>query len=271
MKSRSFTIVGALSFVLIVAGLSCKSIMPERSATYNGGRVNVDLPNGPMTAQPDSNIDKETSVVISLPDDNSIFIGKSRTPTSKDHLRSRLMESLKSRSGSEEIVYIAAGKSDSYGTTVGVLDELRRQNATHVGLVANRRGEDSPARFAVEIPDEPNPSQDLSNAKPNPLTLVVSVTRELKLKLNQDNYGSIDDPGPLSTKLLEIFQLRTEQHVYKPGTEQRSDLRESERIEKTLIIKGTRSLKYGDVVTLIDVVKAAGGNPIVLQIDDLAP
>jgi biopolymer transport protein ExbD len=107
--------------------------------------------------------------------------------------------------------------------------------------------------------------------KPNPLTLVVSVTRDLKLKLNQDDYGSIDDLGPLSKKLLEIFEMRLVQHVYKPGVELRSDLRESERIEKTLIIKGTRSLKYGDVIKVIDAVKFAGASPIVLQIDDLAP
>ena len=260
-----------ITLLLIAGGTSCRFVMPERSATYNGGRVNVDLPNGPLSAESDSNIDKETSVVISLPDDNNIFIGKSRTPISKDDLRSRLMQLLKDRSGSEELVYIAAGKSDSYGTIVGLLDELRRQSATRVGLIANRRRGDNPSRFAVQIPDEPDPSQDLSNAKPNPLTLVVSVTRELNLKLNQDACGNIDDTGPLSAKLLEIFQARFEQHAYKPGLELRTDLPESERIEKTLIIKGTRSLKYGDVIKLIDAVKSAGANPLVLQIDDLSP
>ena len=40
---------------------------------------------------------------------------------------------------------------------------------------------------------------------------------------------------------------------------------------KTLIIKGTRSLRYGDVIKIIDAVKGSDADPIFLQIDDLAP
>jgi biopolymer transport protein ExbD len=57
--------------------------------------------------------------------------------------------------------------------------------------------------------------------------------------------------------------------IDKPGTETRSDLPEDERIEKTVVIKVPRSLHYGDGVKLIDIVKGAGANPIILQVDDL--
>jgi biopolymer transport protein ExbD len=42
-----------------------------------------------------------------------------------------------------------------------------------------------------------------------------------------------------------------------------------ERVEKTLIIKPNRSVKYGDVVKVVDAVRGAGASPVVLQIDDL--
>lgn len=52
--------------------------------------------------------------------------------------------------------------------------------------------------------------------------------------------------------------------------ETRADVPEGERIEKTVVVKATRSNKYGDVVRLIDAIKGAGANAIVLQIDDLS-
>ena len=44
---------------------------------------------------------------------------------------------------------------------------------------------------------------------------------------------------------------------------------EDERVEKTVVIKAYRACRYGNVIKLIDAVKGAGANPIVLQVDDL--
>jgi biopolymer transport protein ExbD len=49
----------------------------------------------------------------------------------------------------------------------------------------------------------------------------------------------------------------------------RLDLPEDVRIEKTVFIKGPRSLPYGEVAKVIDGLKGAGASPIGLQIDDL--
>jgi len=271
MKLKRWIVPLSFAVLLIVTAASCSFVMPERYANYNGGRVNVDLPNGTQHADTDINIDKETSLVISLPDDTRIFVGKSRSPIPKEMLREKLKEWLKDRSDPDQMVYLAASVFDNYGAVIEVLNEIRMAGASRAGLLANRLRGDGPSRFAVEIPAEPDANQDLSNMKPNPLMLVVSVMPDLKLKLNQDDYGSVNDLEPLTTKLLEIFQLRMEQHAYKPGTELRTDLTESERIEKTLIIKGTRSLRYGDVIKIIDAVKGSDADPIFLQIDDLAP
>jgi biopolymer transport protein TolR len=117
-----------------------------------------------------------------------------------------------------------------------------------------------PSRFEAKVPSEPDPNQDLSQIKPNPLTLVVTVGSDLKLKLNQDEMGSVNDTGAISTRLTGLFAQRKEQRAYRPGTEE---------VEKTVFIKAPRALPYGDVVKVIDAIKGAGANPVGLQVDDL--
>lgn len=126
-----------------------------------------------------------------------------------------------------------------------------------------------PSRFKADIPTQRDPNEDLSQLKPNPLTLVVSIGSDLQLKLNQDSMGSVNDTGPLSQKLRMVFQQRKEQHAYKPGMETRSDVPEEDRIEKTVFVKAPRSLRYEEVVKVIDAIKGAGANPVGLQVDDL--
>ena len=126
-----------------------------------------------------------------------------------------------------------------------------------------------PSRFKADIPTQRDPNEDLSKLKPNPLTLVVSIAPDLSMKLNQDNLGSVNDPTPLAQRLALVFQQRKEQRAYKVGMENRSDLKEDDRIEKTVFVKAPRATKYGDVVKVIDAIKGAGANPVGLQVDDL--
>ena len=125
-----------------------------------------------------------------------------------------------------------------------------------------------PTRFKALVPSEPPPSQEV--VKPNPLTLVVAIEGDLSLKLNLESAGATNDTAPLSTKLVQIFKDRQANRAYAPGKESRVDLPEAERIEKSVFVKAPRSLKYIEVVKVIDAIKGAGGNPIGLQIDDLA-
>jgi biopolymer transport protein ExbD len=126
-----------------------------------------------------------------------------------------------------------------------------------------------PSKFQADIPTQRDPNEDLSQLKPNPLTLVVSIGTDLSLKLNQDNIGSVNDTGPLSQRLAQLFKQRQETRAYKPGMETRTDIPDKERIEKTVFVKAPRSLKYGDVVKVIDAIKGAGASPVGLQVDDL--
>ena len=126
-----------------------------------------------------------------------------------------------------------------------------------------------PSRFKADIPTQRDPNEDLSQLKPNPLTLVVSISPDLQIKLNQDALGSVNDTAPLAQKLAQVFQLRKEQRAYKVGMEARADVREEDRIEKTVFVKAPRAAKYGDVVKVIDAIKGAGASPVGLQVDDL--
>ena len=126
-----------------------------------------------------------------------------------------------------------------------------------------------PSRFKADIPTQRDPNEDLSKLKPNPLTLVVSIAPDLSIKLNQDSIGSVNDTTPLAQRLLQVFQQRKEQRAYKIGMETRADMKEDERIEKTVFVKAPRAAKYGDVVKVIDAIKGAGASPVGLQVDDL--
>jgi len=126
-----------------------------------------------------------------------------------------------------------------------------------------------PSRFKADIPTQRDPNEDLSQLKPNPLTLVVSVSKDLQIKLNQDSMGSVNDTATLSQKLTQVFHQRKETRAYKPGMETRNDVPEQDRIEKTVFIKAPRGLRYEEVVKVIDAIKGAGANPVGLQVDDL--
>ncbi len=117
-----------------------------------------------------------------------------------------------------------------------------------------------PSRFEAKVPAEPKPDQQ-QNAKPNPLTLVVSVNKsDRKVTLNKEPAGDISDMSSLTTQLSQIFKERENNGVFREGTNE---------VEKTVFIKSPRTIKYGDVVNVIDAVKQAGAQPIGLQIDDL--
>src|SRR6266568_8844905 len=74
-----------------------------------------------------------------------------------------------------------------------------------------------PSRFKADIPTQRDPNEDVSKLKPNPLTLVVSISQDLQIKLNQDQMGSVNDPSALAAKLQQTFQQRKEQRAYKVG------------------------------------------------------
>jgi biopolymer transport protein ExbD len=118
-----------------------------------------------------------------------------------------------------------------------------------------------PSRFEAKVPAEPKDEDKNVILKPNPNTLIVFINREgAKLRLNQDDIGDVSDTAPLTAKLTDLFKDRESRGVLREGTNE---------VEKTVFIKAPKSVKYGDVVKVIDAVKLANAQPIGLQIDDL--
>ena len=118
-----------------------------------------------------------------------------------------------------------------------------------------------PHKFEAKVPAEPKPEDQLSNPKPNPLTLVVAINKaDMTVTLNNESIGTITDMSGLTNKLLQTFKEREQNGAFREGTNE---------VEKTIFIKSPRSVRYGAVVNVIDAVKQAGAQPIGLQIDDL--
>ncbi len=118
-----------------------------------------------------------------------------------------------------------------------------------------------PARFEAKVPAEPK-KEDQTIAKPNPLTLVVTINNSTKkVTLNNEDAGNVDDASLLTTKLTQIFKDRENNSVFREGTNE---------VEKTVFIKAPKAINYGSVVKIIDAAKIAGAEPVGLQIDELS-
>ena len=124
-----------------------------------------------------------------------------------------------------------------------------------------------PHRFLAKVPSIPHNNPQIH---PNINTLVVTIQLDRTLKLNNlDHLGTVDDLSPLSAKLRSIFEERTQNRAYRYDMLARLDVPERERIERTVFIKAPRSLPYGEVMRVLDGLKATGADPVGLQLDAL--
>jgi biopolymer transport protein ExbD len=90
------------------------------------------------------------------------------------------------------------------------------------------------------------------------------------LKLNQETgMGTIADPAALAARLTQVFDERLRNRAFADGMEERTDINESQKVERTVFLKAPRSIKYGEVAKLIDTLKGAGASPISFQLDEL--
>jgi biopolymer transport protein ExbD len=100
-------------------------------------------------------------------------------------------------------------------------------------------------------------------------TLTVTIDGDRNVALNTDSLGTLNDTSQLATKLTEVFQQRVVQRAYLAGMETRTDLPDIQRIPRTVLIRVALSARYGDVITLIDLLKELRADPIGLQINHL--
>ena len=65
-----------------------------------------------------------------------------------------------------------------------------------------------PHQFEAKVPAEPQDNIP-EDVKPNPLTLVVSINQsDGGIRLNNEAFGNVSDPQPLTDRLTEEFKRR---------------------------------------------------------------
>ena len=100
--------------------------------------ITVALPKNMTNPDVDPNIIKESSVVISIPNDGEYYLGKKRV--AKEDLVDKVDTMLKSiKNEQDRIVYIKSGVGVSYGDVVNVINEVRKLGVDRIGLVADKK------------------------------------------------------------------------------------------------------------------------------------
>ena len=131
-----------------------------------------------------------------------------------------------------------------------------------------------PTRFKTTVPQK---KEELStNTKVSPRTLSINIKREglgvtLIRGIEPVAEGNVNDMGGVATWLAEEFARRIREGVYKQEFEASTGMAPEKRIERTVFIKAPESVKYGEVVKVIDAVKGAGADPVGLQTEMLEP
>lgn len=89
--------------------------------------------------------------------------------------------------------------------------------------------------------------------RPNPLLLLVRVDKERQIKLNLESFGSLNNTTDLENKLAEVFKEREMFHVINKNSE----------IEKSVIIRPDKTIKFEEVINLMDILNEIGANVII--------
>jgi biopolymer transport protein ExbD len=235
----------------------------------------VSLPANVRAADEDIDIDKVSSVVITLTADNKLYRRQSRDHNdraqatdaliSKEQLTPAIESGLENKSPDNRIVYLKCDVNASYDNVVQVFEAIRKADADKVGLVVigEKNDEDpyqiTPLDFEVQLP--PRPTDQDPDIRPNPLFLLASLSEDGRLTLNGENMGTPLSTDKLVDRLREVFKQRENNGVFREG---------SNEIEKAVFVKVPKSSKYGDFIRLVEAIKLSGASPIVLQIDDVS-
>jgi biopolymer transport protein ExbD/biopolymer transport protein TolR len=112
--------------------------------------ITVNIPRESLNPDVDQNIIKESSIVISIPNDGEFYLGKQKVTIElssdpnqdpnkdfRDKVE-RMLEPLKNEP-ERQIVYIKSGVGVSYGTVVNVINEVRKLGVDKIGLVADKK------------------------------------------------------------------------------------------------------------------------------------
>src|SRR5829696_3713819 len=100
--------------------------------------ITVALPKNMNNPDVDPNIIKESSIVVSVPNDGEYYLGKERVQ--REQLTDKVDSMLKKiKNEQDRIVYIKSGVGVSYGDVVNIINEVRKMGVDKIGLVADKK------------------------------------------------------------------------------------------------------------------------------------
>lgn len=99
--------------------------------------VTVTLPRDMNTPEEDQEINKESSVVMAIPNNDEFYIGKEKY--AKDVLGEKIKKLMEGKPPDKRIVYLKSGIGVDYGNVVEVINIIRQQDIDKIGLVADKK------------------------------------------------------------------------------------------------------------------------------------
>jgi biopolymer transport protein TolR len=99
--------------------------------------ITVAIPRDLRNPDEDQNINKESSVIISIPKDGEYYMGKKKAGL--DDLKAAVEKALANKKEEDKIVYIKSGVEVSYGEVVKVINAVREKGVDKIGLVADKK------------------------------------------------------------------------------------------------------------------------------------
>jgi biopolymer transport protein TolR len=99
--------------------------------------VSVAIPRDMDHAEEDLVINREDSVIVSIPKDGDYYLGKKQL--NLDDLKSQVEKALQNKKEEDKVVYIKSGVEVSYGEVVKVINAVREKGVDKIGLVADKK------------------------------------------------------------------------------------------------------------------------------------
>lgn len=99
-------------------------------------------------------------------------------------------------------------------------------------------------------------------------TLYLTINSDQTIHLNSTELGTPSNVEEIRTELARIFGERIKNRAFIEGMEGRNDMPMSTRIQATVLVGASCSIKYGEVRKVINAVKESGANLVALQTKD---
>lgn len=203
------------------------------------------------------NIDKDSNVTLTIQktEDSQILANSSDTKSLADFFtRFSKMQNSPSRTKPNDLLdpifIVEADSSLKYSEVINIIQSFRISPTQKIKLEISKD-------FYVFV--LPKPSQNNSELVPNPLALHISLDKDLKLDVNREEQGSLNDTSQLINFLKQIFRDREINGVFRVT---------SNEVETTVLVKAAPTVKFADVIKLMESLREAGAKPIGLTLDE---